>query len=142
MLPEEYGGRCSCPGGCIPRPQYDVTATVPSRDKLVRQIECPAGGGELAWSFSTKDHNVAFGVEWTPASGGAKGKVVAVPCERVDSHHYPVSGSHLTNEAGTWTVTWDNSFSYFTSKELSYTVNVSDNASKQAEEAQIKLEAL
>jgi hypothetical protein len=134
QLPAEYGGTCSCPNGCIPRPQFDEKATVSSRDKLVRRMPCPPEGGELAWSFLSIDHDIKFSVEFEPVASSEKTTIHALG--KCDSHHFPVSNAHKSTQHGHWVVTWDNTYSFFTSKDVHFSLKVTELVTiSQAEES-------
>ena len=112
QLPVEYGGTCTCEGGCVPKPQFEEKAVVPARDKVERRIACAEAGGELAWFFSTVGNDVKFSVEFQPSADGAA-KVEVVGLGKCNSHHFPVSGVHTSNAPGEWIVTWGAQFRVF-----------------------------
>lgn len=150
-LPAHWGGRLvgpdgdgRCPhlvrlGGVVPD-EYRRPSAVTAGDKrctvaagCVWTLEVPVtrAGSELRWRFNTTTGDVAFAVRYRrdPALGATAGKngeardVVAL--QRLSfSRHEPHNGSFPCHEVGTYQLVFDNSFSWLTSKEVTYDVQL------------------
>ena len=92
-------------------------------------------GSTIRYSFTTVEGDVSFGVfmrkpddtaQGTTADNGEEAEEEELqPLTRVDSHESPVSGSFLVTEAPSVAViVWDNNYSWFRSKTLSYSVTI------------------
>ena len=92
-------------------------------------------GSTIRYSFTTIEGDVSFGVfmrkpddtaQGTTADNGEEAEEEELqPLTRVDSHESPVSGSFLVTEAPSVAViVWDNNYSWFRSKTLSYSVTI------------------
>lgn len=143
-LPEEFGGKCTCNGKgkpCVPvsdisdlRTKNDkseekleqelagdlVEKVVGARDTFEVKYDVPAGGAGFEWSFKVAAKDIKFSLE----AFDAHGKKVAIP--QLD---HPLPGDEpVAHHAGAMSVKigctvvfrWDNSYSYFTSKTISY----------------------
>lgn len=146
-LPKEYGGACECKGTgakCIE--EFDLKDIKISDISGVRGAELKttiaAGkqfqvkhvvsnkGGTVHWFFRVEgDYNVNFGVEFEPDPKGTQGSQTLKKPTRVvvDQGQLSVTG------AGTLVVTWDNSFSYWTAKNLQYSTVYIDNDNRPPE---------
>ncbi|XP_077540759.1 SEC14-like protein 2 isoform X2 [Haemaphysalis longicornis] len=150
-LPAHWGGRLvgpdgdgRCPhlvrpGGVVPD-EYRRPAAVTAGDKrrtvaagCVWTLEVPVtrAGSELRWRFNTTTGDVAFAVRYRrdPALGATAGKNGAardvVALQRLSfSRHEPHNGSFPCHEVGTYELVFDNSFSWLTSKEVTYDVQL------------------
>ena len=102
-----------------------------------------AGGGELTqlrWDFSTVDHDIGFEVLFTPdhtsaaANGSAEASSVRVvrSRERLPAHEAPVIGGLQVEQAGTYELRWDNSYSRLRRKHLMHRVWLSSSAADDA----------
>jgi len=76
----------------------------------------------LNYSFSTKPGDIAFGMIFKTSSGN---EVVLRKKERLETHIAAAIGSiHCPDEDGVLYLQWDNSYSWFTAKELAYKVEL------------------
>lgn len=135
-LPEEYGGKSTCEGGCVPGggkfcDQKDdgtsynpLQATVGRKDTFEAKLNIDREGSTLSWEFSTKSHDIGFGVFYSP-DGEAKNRETVVGSERFNAHESTVQGHLVAKRAGTYILQWDNSYSYMKSKALTYQIFIS-----------------
>ncbi|ELR15902.1 CRAL/TRIO domain containing protein [Acanthamoeba castellanii str. Neff] len=135
-LPEEYGGKSTCEGGCVPGggkfcDQKDdgtsynpLQATVGRKDTFEAKLNIDREGSTLSWEFSTKSHDIGFGVFYSP-DGEAKNRETVVGSERFNAHESTVQGHLVAKRAGTYILQWDNTYSYMKSKALTYQIFIS-----------------
>lgn len=72
------------------------------------------------WTFQTESKDVAFSARFFPTDAVEDSEVI--PESRVNSHQLPQQGRFDATTAGTLTLTFNNSFSMFTAKNLTYSV--------------------
>jgi len=132
-LPKVYGGnldysppkRCSYEEimsqlKCIPKKEY-LLQTIKNGDKFVKDFTVTAGDNLIdTWihyNFKTQDHNVKFYVTFQ----GKEAKPVSIIDEaEYNSHQIPVFGRFKIDQPGKYSLVWDNTASWFNSKNLSY----------------------
>mmetsp|Transcript_17823 Transcript_17823/g.43629 ORF Transcript_17823/g.43629 Transcript_17823/m.43629 type:complete len:417 (-) Transcript_17823:120-1370(-) len=88
---------------------------VPARDSVQVTKKCEdKKGGKFEWSFKLESLDIDFKVTWQ----GIKDKkpVVVVDESRIDGH----TGDYKAKGPGTFTLTFDNTFSYLTSKQVNF----------------------
>ncbi|XP_064476060.1 SEC14-like protein 3 [Ornithodoros turicata] len=142
-FPQHWGGslvgpdddpRCSDkigPGGILPvsymknvRQVFQVEgATVCSIDRLATlevPVEVDRIGSMLSWEFQTTKNDLAFGVNYLSPSG----TVEIMAMHRVSCGIVPEHGQLKCQQAGTYVLRFDNSFSWFTGKTLAYIIQV------------------
>ncbi|KAH8021465.1 hypothetical protein HPB51_015861 [Rhipicephalus microplus] len=85
-------------------------------------------GSELRWKFNTASGDVAFSVRFRPfrntADGEKETRDLVVAKRLPSSNSEPHRGRLCCNEPGTYELVFDNSFSWLTRKELSYSVEL------------------
>lgn len=96
------------------------SATVPRGDKLSIDQQVDRVGSILKWEFKTEDHDIGFGVFYK----SPKGSVPVVETSRVNSHVVAEDGSYICDKTGTYTLVFDNSFSWTRSKTIYYNAEV------------------
>eukprot|EP00727_Mastigamoeba_balamuthi_P010619 m51a1_g618 hypothetical protein (476) ;mRNA; f:106485-108745 len=97
-------------------------------------------GDKLEWEFTT-DKDIQF--KATFEAEAAKGKLVAVhELLLVNSHVAPVTGSYTAKEQGMLTLVWDNTHSWFTSKNLTFRVLRTPNPEKLSQAVEESVEQL
>lgn len=78
---------------------------------------------QMLWQFNTEDYDLSFGVDFEGVNADGSLHIdVVLPVTRVNSFEEVVTGTHITGLAGTWLLKFDNTFSYFRSKQLFYRV--------------------
>ncbi|CAL1545478.1 unnamed protein product [Lymnaea stagnalis] len=131
-----------CQGGPVPEEYYlnDTessehmeTATVARGDKLAIDVVVAKPGSVLRWEFKTDGYDIGFGIFRNEGTQQAP----VVPVERVNSHMVPEDGSYPCDVAGTYTVTFDNSFSWARDKAIQYVLEVIQPIDK-TDETEIK----
>lgn len=124
VVPDEYRRQSAASAG-------DKRCTVPAGCVWTLEVPVTRAGSELRWRFNTTNGDVAFAVRYRrgPGCGVKAGKngeardVVAL--QRLPfSRHEPHNGSFPCHEAGTYEFVFDNSFSWLTSKEVTYNVQL------------------
>ncbi|XP_018321179.1 SEC14-like protein 2 [Agrilus planipennis] len=155
QLPKHYGGTMvdpdgdiKCPskvklGGKIPKSYYtqsfDKCYTLNSDNKNFKSTIIKSGkkfnidfiiaedGCFLRWEFYTEDHDIRFGITQEDSEGNVH---PVVRYHRVASHQVNESGVIVCQAPATYTVVFDNSYSYMRNKKLFYNVYVTDPLSK------------
>eukprot|EP01033_Poteriospumella_lacustris_P010353 gene10353-7358_t len=75
-------------------------------------------GGVVVWSFDTKQRDIGFSIAFD-------GKEI-VAYQRVQSHMKPVQGYFEVPKAGQMLFLWDNTYSKWRNKQMSYVVKIVD----------------
>lgn len=144
QLPAYYGGTQTdpdgdpkCPskikqGGKVPKSYYYkknekledekyTTVVVKKGDKLKIPFVVAQDGSFLRWGFRTENHDIKFGVVCTNEEG-VESEVI--PIQKVSSHLTEEIGVVTCSAPATYTVIFDNSYSYLRSKKLIYSIDV------------------
>ncbi|XP_029371930.1 SEC14-like protein 2 isoform X2 [Echeneis naucrates] len=155
QLPVVYGGTLTDPdgdprcrtmikyGGTVPRSyyvqdsvkvQYDSSVTI-SRGSVF-QLECdvPAPGSLLRCQFASDGADIGFGVyRRTKDEDGQKVAAMqqVLPSERYNAHLVPEDNCLTCPEPGVYVLCFDNSYSIFQSKKVSYKLEVLPPADAQ-----------
>lgn len=146
-LPVHWGGKlrgpdgdecCTdliCPGGVIPykyrqKGSEAVGAeshTVGAGSSWALPVSVARAGSELRWDFCTSSGDLKFTVRFRPNNGARDADEsrdlvppTMIPCSR----HEPHSGSLHCQEPGMYELVFDNSHSWLTRKEVSYSVKL------------------
>uniref|UniRef100_S4RYM5 FYVE and coiled-coil domain containing 1a n=1 Tax=Petromyzon marinus TaxID=7757 RepID=S4RYM5_PETMA len=83
-------------------------------------------GLSLAWEFSSENRNVSFSVVWRDRpEQPVESSVVLIPLTRCNSHLQLVQGQLKARRPGLYLLIFDNSFSRFYGKKVSYHLTVS-----------------
>jgi hypothetical protein len=110
-----------------------TTIKVGARKKFVLEEKGKAGT-TFGWFFTLKKNNIAFQVDFLPDSkrkltkdeekrhskGAPAGSFSISSPVRVQADKFPGRGQYQCHEDGTIIYCWNNSFSWFTGKDLSY----------------------
>ncbi|KAK9496821.1 hypothetical protein O3M35_012950 [Rhynocoris fuscipes] len=148
QLPVIYGGTMtdpdgnpSCPstikiGGKIPKSFYlknqtdekeektddeYTIVTVKKGDKLRLDYVVDQIGSYLKWAFYTDGHDIKFGVCMKDQNGKEREEL---PINRVTCSQTEEEGLLSCTELGTYTVIFDNSYSFLRNKKLHYSISV------------------
>lgn len=78
------------------------------------------------WEFRTNGHDIKFGVSRELEATGEKNTEIELT--RVASHQLDEEGFMSCIPGWTYTVLFDNSYSYFTSKRLRYAISMSSSS--------------
>ncbi|CAN7985272.1 unnamed protein product, partial [Ixodes hexagonus] len=99
-----------------------ITCSLERGQKLDVPVKVERGGSTLSWKFQTSPgHDVAFGIQYRSGED-AKPKAV-LDVGRVKCDQAPEIGQ-LCSEPGTYIFRFDNSYSWFTKKQISYVFEV------------------
>lgn len=103
-------------------------AVVGSGESLTVRVPMPSQRRtQILWQFNTEARDIAFGVDFErKLADGSEEVTTILPSTRVNSHLEVVTGSHISDQEGTWLLKFDNTFSYFRSKPLFYRVLCSE----------------
>ncbi|GBM52234.1 SEC14-like protein 2 [Araneus ventricosus] len=96
-----------------------VTVTRFSKEEVRLDVRLP--GSFLEWEFETKSKDIGFGVFFK--AGDAR-PVELVPKQRIDTCYGPERGLFKCLKAGTYTIVFDNSFSWMHPKEIYYRIRI------------------
>uniref|UniRef100_A0A673XKB9 SEC14-like lipid binding 8 n=1 Tax=Salmo trutta TaxID=8032 RepID=A0A673XKB9_SALTR len=148
QLPAAYGGKLTDPdgdsrcrtkihyAGTVPTSYYVresvkvdyeqcLTVSRGSSQQLEYEILCP--GCVLRWQFSSDGADIGFGVFMKGKIGerqNAGQMQEVVPSQRYNAHLVPEDGSLTCSEPGVYVLRFDNTYSIFQSKRISFTVEV------------------
>ena len=120
-------------GGMVPHSLYRgqdssfLKATVPARGVFDVDVKVISPGSLISWEFTIKDYDIRFGVFRLNAGEQSKKPrmIEVIKVARMDdAHQSVVSGWIQAEEAGTYFLQWDNSYSIFRAKTLHYKVSV------------------
>jgi hypothetical protein len=120
-LPVEYGGKNDKTLWEDIEADY-TKCTVPARGNVTIEKELPAGS-KLTWDFRTISADIGFEVKFV-LEGGSATKVINY--SRVESFKKIQIGEFVAEKSGKVILTFDNSFSMMTGKQLIYLVQVVD----------------
>ncbi|KAK3913656.1 SEC14-like protein 2 [Frankliniella fusca] len=145
QLPRHYGGVAEDPpgdphcsarinqGGKVPKEYYtksasrlqdqpdEETAVVKMGGKLKLEYIAAQKGTLLKWGFRTEGHDIKFSVTMKDIDGNCS---TLVPLKRVNSHQVEEVGVITCPTPGTYTLLFDNTYSYLRSKRLHYSVGM------------------
>lgn len=121
QLPVEYGGTCSCQGGCIPV-YLDREVYVGAGSKHHEEVELGPQGSKISWSYQTGSHDISFGVIHKHPSGDEI--VLSPPTRHKNSTPGSLKGSIEVPDSGSVALVFDNSYSYLTGKNVKFRVDV------------------
>lgn len=107
------------------RPEEFVETTIKKGGQLQMDFECTAENRVLRWEFRTFDHDIRFGVRYVNGRTGEE--AVEVELARVASHQLDEIGFIDCHPGCTYSVVFDNSYSYFTAKRIRYAVDMVDH---------------
>lgn len=121
-LAKDYGGECDTP---LPVPDVKscedadpdglMAQKVSMMDSFILVKECDdEKGGRYAWLFRIEQYDINFKVEWREK--GSEEWTVVEDLKNVETHE----SSFSTDSTGELRLTFDNTHSYFTSKNVKY----------------------
>jgi len=123
-LPIPYGGKCKRP---LPEKKVDTKSeasedlemtNIPARQIRTLENKCTEEkGGRFTWILKCVSRDITVRIKWCPDDEKQASKIV-VDAQRVIDHE----GSFAVDGLGTLLITFDNSFSYFTSKDVRFAV--------------------
>lgn len=79
----------------------------------------------LCWDFRTESKDIGFTVLFRPEEESSAS--VVVPNRRVESHLNKEKGRVTVDRSGRWVLQWDNTYSRWTSKVLSFEAYITDS---------------
>ncbi|KAL6265077.1 hypothetical protein P5V15_005168 [Pogonomyrmex californicus] len=144
QLPAYYGGTLKdpdgnpkyttkiCQGGKIPKELYSknmdkpnedyTTVTVRKGGKLEFDISAPEVGSILSWEFRSEGHDIKFGILKKDVTNGTKTEVI--PIHRVASHQSDEIGLLTCETVATYSIVFDNTYSFLRNKKVHYSVRM------------------
>ncbi|XP_039308482.1 SEC14-like protein 2 isoform X2 [Solenopsis invicta] len=144
QLPAHYGGTLTdpdgnprytskiCQGGKVPKELYTNNMDKPNEDyttvvvrkggKLEFDISAPEVGSILSWEFRSEGHDIKFGILKKDATNGIKTEVI--PIRRVASHQSDEIGILTCETQTTYSVVFDNTYSFLRNKKVHYSVRM------------------
>lgn len=147
QLPAHFGGTLTdpdgnpryttkiCQGGKIPKSYYSkktndtsppedntfTTAIIKKGEKLCLPFIAPVENSILKWEFRVEGHDIKFGVTCQDVDGTES---TPVPVHKIDSHQSSEIGAITCPTPATYTVIFDNAYSYIRSKKLHYSITM------------------
>jgi len=127
-FPKEYGGKCECPNGCLPKagpfagfPSDDIVHAHILRHSSLKVPFIVEGGCTLKWEFTTCDYDISFGLVYENDEGK---QFDVLPVVRYQSQNQKVTGLYNVLKSGNYILNWDNNYSLLRAKDLSYKIYV------------------
>jgi len=137
-LPTFLGGTCECKGGCVPKMDRFEGLTkieVAARGKELIKIPITDVPAFVTWDILTKDYDISYELQFV----GELSSVELSKPKRVDCHVHPITETAEITEAGTLTLTLDNTYSTLRGKTVYYkVVQLPTAAAKKAAEESTK----
>lgn len=145
QLPKQYGGTKTDPdgnprwtsqinqGGKVPKSLFTknidkkcsddkfTQVTVKKGDKLHLPYIATDDGSILRWEFRTDGHDIKFGITCTDEDGKES---IPIPIQRVNCFPTAEVGELPCKNPATYTVTFDNSYSFLRNKTVHYAVSI------------------
>lgn len=128
QLPACIGGASTAvlnSGGTIDAPIERTKVSIAAGARHQHHIQVEHANSRIAFEFRTKGYNIEFSVVYQ--SGTEDAETVFGP-SRLDSHIAVVADEIVCTRTGVYTLDFDNTFSKFRSKELSYSVQLTTPA--------------
>ncbi|XP_014467504.1 PREDICTED: SEC14-like protein 2 [Dinoponera quadriceps] len=144
QLPAHFGGTLTdsdgnpkfttkiCQGGKIPKDMYanntdklseeHTTVIVRKGGKIEFDVTASEAGSILSWEFRSEDHDIKFGILKKDTTNGMKTEVV--PIKRVASHQSEEIGILNCEVPATYSVVFDNTYSFLKNKKIHYSVRI------------------
>lgn len=120
-------------GGPVPKSYYlkiskennpdFQTVTIPRKDSFIICLEVAKVNSTIKWTFQSEQNDLAFGIDYQKANKKTDVNHV-VPLKRIDCQLVPEDDSYVCREPGTYTIIFDNGFSWLTSKTVLYHVQL------------------
>lgn len=113
---------------------------VPGTKVISKELALPLSvysGSVIAWSFQTQQHDIGFSVVFDGQD--------VVAYQRFNSHEKPIRGQFTVPKNGSISLNWDNSYSKWRSKSISFVVRIVDPeryTEVQAQATEIRREKL
>jgi hypothetical protein len=149
QLPKVLGGSCKMhEGECMPKggkfpdvkrgastvgddeDSETFEVTIASQDKHEHEVKIDDDESVLAWQFKTENHNIGFAV-FRKVDNNAREAILEH--QKYDAHEEVIENS-LPVTPGHYILHWDNTFSRFRKKQLTYSVMVTSPKSERKDE--------
>lgn len=112
--------------------RFNCTTQAVARN-FVLPIPIEVTGSTVEYNFSTALFDIDFEVLYNPKDGGPQ--EVLKPKQRYNSHLEIVKDTYTTTQPGTLILSWDNTYSWWNTKTLAYTVSLTIPTLKSVEES-------
>jgi len=83
----------------------------------------------IIWEFMTKDYDIKFGLKYKESKEHEKDDYI-VPLELIESYKSAVYGEYKVDKSGIYILHWDNTYSYYHTKDLKYKIKMKDSEGK------------
>lgn len=101
---------------------YSLTSTdIFVQWNFVLEIPILLSGAVITYKFVTIHGDISFGINFLPQEGE---EIEIIPNNRVPSDREEIIGTYKAPSEGTIIIYWDNSFSWLTPKNLTYSIDV------------------
>ncbi|GFS67835.1 SEC14-like protein 2 [Nephila pilipes] len=99
--------------------------TVTRFSKQERKFEIKHIGSDLEWEFETKNKDIGFALYFKDKESSKESKgIELVPKQRIDTCYEPEKGLFKCQKVGTYTLVFDNSYSWIHSKEVYFRARI------------------
>lgn len=122
-IPKFLNGTCSKPTGFHDYETGFESVEIAAAGEHVHDVVIEKLGTEVEWQFRTKSKDILFEVQLLPQDDSGETEVIR-ECQRVQSHKHTIVGSHICQRVGVLRLRFDNSYSRWTSKQLSLRTDV------------------
>lgn len=123
-IPKFLNGTCSKPTGFHDYETGFESVEVAAAGEHVHDVVIDKAGTEVEWQFRTKSKDILFQVQFLSPDGSGEVLEVIRESQRVHSHKHTIVGSHICQRVGVLRLRFDNSYSRWTSKQLSLRIDV------------------
>ncbi|GIY49271.1 retinal-binding protein, partial [Caerostris darwini] len=130
-------------GGTVPQ-QYYLTKNIekfakkegvkrvliPRQSKFEVKIEITELDSIIEWEYEVKRHDIGFQVIWEESNDSGTEITDLIPMHKFETELEPLKGMLKCKKLGIYTIVFDNTYSWFYSKELCYRTRVTNAKEK------------